>query len=111
MGEQQSATASPPTVCETAGDEDCTCPDPLRLSMRTRPHPSGERRLRGVESRNADFAFGSTAGLHQLNLDAVDLPVELTCHTADDWVRHGRPFPDARDRLVQVPESATRNSQ
>jgi magnesium chelatase family protein len=38
--------------------------------------------------------LGPTAGLHQLNLDAVDLPVELICHTADDRVRHGRPPPD-----------------
>jgi hypothetical protein len=31
-------------------------------------------------------AEGSTAGLHRLNLDAEDLPVEPACHTADDWV-------------------------
>jgi len=37
-------------------------------------------------------AFGSTADPRELDLDAVDLPVELACQTADDRVQHVRPF-------------------
>jgi len=47
---------------------------------------------------NPAGGFGSAAGLHQLNLYAVDLPVELACHTAEDWVRHCRPIPVVRAR-------------
>lgn len=33
----------------------------------------------------------ATDGLRDLDLDAIDLPVGLTCHTAGDWVRHVLP--------------------
>ena len=48
-----------------------------------------------------DVRSGSTAGLHQLNLDAVNPPVELACHTADDQARHVRPVPVAGQGQLQ----------
>jgi hypothetical protein len=45
----------------------------------------------GEQSVLPSGSNGSTAGLRELNIDAVGLPVELACHAADDWVRHGRP--------------------
>jgi hypothetical protein len=42
-----------------------------------------DRQLRGGEIGTAEVSSGSTAGLRELNLDAVDLLVELACHTAD----------------------------
>jgi hypothetical protein len=36
-------------------------------------------------------ADGSAADVRELDLDAVELPVKQACHTADDWLRLGRP--------------------
>jgi len=44
---------------------------------------------------------GSASGLREDDLDAADLPVELACHSADDWARHVRPGAVARGRQLQ----------
>jgi hypothetical protein len=44
---------------------------------------NAERPLYGDEIQLASVGLGSMAGLRELHLDAVDLPVELKCHTAD----------------------------
>ena len=65
----------------------------------------GERPLIGADRslarKRASDAYGSWAGLHQLNLDAEDLPVDLACRTADDRVRLGRPSAVAHGRQLQ----------
>jgi hypothetical protein len=47
----------------------------------------GKRRFfqvdRSFGQRTTTDSYGSMAGLRELHLDAVDLPVELKCHTAD----------------------------
>lgn len=50
-----------------------------------------ERLLCGYEFKWVDVADGSTAGLRQRHLVATDLSVDLTCHTAADQPRCGRP--------------------
>lgn len=53
--------------------------------------PYHRRQVRGGDYIPVHVADGSAADLRELNLDAVDLPVEMACHTADSWVRHVRP--------------------
>jgi hypothetical protein len=55
----------------------------MRLLMRTRRHPSGEWRLRGVESRNTDFAFGSSSDVRAHELIAKQLTPKLHGQTVD----------------------------
>ena len=47
--------------------------------------------LSGVESRRLADSSGSVAGLRELDLDSVDLPVELPRRSADDRVHHVQP--------------------
>jgi hypothetical protein len=57
-----------------------------------------DRQHWGDEIKTANVSSGSAAGLRKLDLDAIDLPVKQTCHTANDGVRHVRPIAAGGDR-------------
>ena len=62
--------------------------------MRPRVTPAervGDRLLSGDQFQYLKFGSGSTAGLRELDLVAADQSVDLTCHTAADQARCGRP--------------------
>jgi len=59
-----------------------------------------QRRLCGGQGLRANDWLGSTAGLHELNLAAVELSVEMASHTADDQTRHARPRAVLHDRRL-----------
>jgi hypothetical protein len=63
----------------------------VRLAMQARKSGVQSGDVTGLTNTAATVRFertnrgmGSAADLHELNLDAVDLPVELACHTAED---------------------------